>query len=246
MQHILIIGATSAIAEATARLYAKQGATLYLIARNKTRLETIAADLKIRGASSVSIAEFDATNFERHQKLLDNAHKALGTIDIALIAHGTLGDQKACEIGPETTLHELQTNALSTISILTILATTMEKQKKGTLAVISSVAGDRGRPSNYVYGTAKAAVTTFCEGLSARLFKSGVHVITIKPGIVDTPMTADMDMPPILVAQPIQIAFDIIKAIEKKKDVLYTPWFWKYVMIGIIHLPRKAFKKLSL
>jgi decaprenylphospho-beta-D-erythro-pentofuranosid-2-ulose 2-reductase len=246
MQHILIIGATSAIAKATARLYAQKGAKLYLIARNKSRLETIAADLKIRGASSVSIAEFDANDFERHQVVLDTALQVLGTIDISLIAHGTLGDQKACEASAKVVLHELQTNALSTISILTILANTMEKQKKGTIAVISSVAGDRGRPSNYVYGTAKAAVTTFCQGLSARLFKSGVHVLTIKPGMVDTPMTADMAMPAILVVKPEQIAIDIVRAIEKQRDVLYTPWYWKYVMMGIIHLPMKVFKKLEI
>jgi decaprenylphospho-beta-D-erythro-pentofuranosid-2-ulose 2-reductase len=246
MQNILIIGATSAIAEATANLYAKQGAKLYLIARNKSRLETIAADLKIRGASFVSIATFDANDFERHQELLDTAIQVLDAIDIALIAHGTLGDQKACEASAETALKELQTNALSTISILTLLANVMEKQKKGTIAVISSVAGDRGRPSNYVYGTAKAAVTTFCQGLSVRLIKSGVHIINIKPGMVDTPMTAEMAMPAILVAKPEQIAIDIVKGIETRKDVLYTPWFWKYAMMGIIHLPIGIFKKISL
>ena len=245
MQHILIIGATSAIAEATARLYAQQGAKLYLIARNQSRLETIAADLKIRGASSVRIATFDANDFEQHQKVLDTALQVLCTIDIALIAHGTLGDQKACEASAKAALHELQTNALSTISILSILANAMEKQKKGTLAVISSVAGDRGRPSNYVYGTAKAAVTTFGQGLSARLFKAGVHVLTIKPGMVDTPMTAGMNMPAILVAKPEQIAIDIVRAVEKKKDVLYTPWVWKYVMMGVIHIPQAHFKKMS-
>jgi len=157
-----------------------------------------------------------------------------------------LGDQKDCEASAEAALHEIQTNALATISILTILANAMEKEKKGTLAVISSVAGDRGRPSNYVYGTAKAAVTAFCEGLRARLFKSGVHVLTIKPGMVDTPMTAGMDMPEMLVAQPDKIAKDIVRAIEKKKDILYTPWLWKYVMIVIIHLPIKIFKHMKL
>ena len=243
MQHILIIGATSAIAEATARLYAQKGAKLYLIARNKNRLETIAADLKIRGASSVSIATFDANDFERHQELLDTALQVLGSIDIVLIAHGTLGDQKACEASAQAALHEIQINVLSIISILTILANTMEK---GTLAVISSVAGDRGRPSNYVYGAAKAAVTTFCEGLSARLFKSGVHILSIKPGMVDSPMTAGMNMPAILVAQPEKIALDIVKAIEKQQDVLYSPWFWKYVMLVIIHMPKNVFKQLKL
>ena len=246
MQHIVIIGATSAIAEATARLYAKQGAQLYLLARNMARLETIAEDLKIRGASSVSFARFEAANIDEYGSILEKAIGALGSIDIALIAHGTLGNQKSSEENSTIALHELQTNALSAITILTMLANIMEKQKKGILAVISSAAGDRGRPSNYVYGTAKAALTTFCEGLSARLFKSGVHVLTIKPGIVDTPMTQSISIPAILRAQPEKIAIDIKNAIENKKDILYTPWYWKYVMLSIIHLPTGVFKKLNL
>ena len=112
--------------------------------------------------------------------------------------------------------------------------------------MISSVAGDRGRPSNYVYGTAKAAITTFCEGLQARMFRSGVHVLIIKPGMVATPMTEGLSMPGLLVAEPDQIAADIVRAIEKKTDTLYTPWFWKYIMAGIIHLPSAVFKKINL
>jgi len=246
MQNILIIGATSAIAEATAKLYAADGANIYLLARNEERLKIIAADLKIRGATSVKTECFEANDLAAHQALLDRAYQTLGRFDIVLIAHGTLGNQKASEASTEVTMQELQTNALSTIALLSRLANMMEKQRHGTLAVISSVAGDRGRPSNYVYGTAKAAVTTFSQGLGARLFKSGVHVLIIKPGMVDTPMTAEMAMPPILVAKPEQIAKDIVKGIENRKDVLYTPWFWKFVMMGIIHLPRTFFKKTTL
>ena len=246
MRNIFIIGATSAIAEATARQYAKQGAKLHLLARNLGQLERIAADLKIRGASSVTFAGFEGNNIEKHREAIENAIHILGTIDIVLIAYGTLGNQKGSEASAEIAIQEFQTNALSVISILTILANVMEKQKKGTLAVISSVAGDRGRPSNYVYGTAKAAVTTFCQGLSARLYKSGVHVLIIKPGMVDTPMTAEMAMPAILVAKPEQIAIDIVKAIEKRNDVLYTPWFWRYIMMLIIHLPNFFFNKANL
>lgn len=246
MQNILIIGATSAIAEATARLFAQQGAKLYLLARNKARLESMAADLKIRGAVSVTYKIFDVNDFARHEDMLDDAAQAMGVIDIALIAHGTLGDQKQCESSSEETLAEFQTNATSTISLLTRLANIMESQKKGTLAVISSVAGDRGRPSNYVYGSAKAAVTTFCEGLRARLFKAGVHVLIIKPGIVNTPMTEGLSMPAPLVSQPEQVAKDIVKALGVGKDVLYTPWYWRYVMTGISHLPARIFKKMNL
>ncbi len=246
MQNILIIGATSAIAEATARLYAADGAKIYLLARNKDRLKSITADLGIRGADSVGSAHFEANDLASHQALLDRAYQALGSFDIVLVAHGTLGNQKVSEASTEVAMQELQTNAMSTIALLTRLANMMEKQKYGTLAVISSVAGERGRPSNYVYGTAKAAVTTFCEGLRARLFKHGVHVMTIKPGMVETPMTAGMDMPGMLVAKSEDVARDIVNAVRKKKDILYTPWFWQFVMIGIIHIPTKTFKKRNL
>ena len=246
MKKILIIGATSAIAESTARRYAKEGASLYLLARNEERLVSLTADLKIRGASSVTYALLDVNDRSRHEAVIKEVVKTLGTIDVALVAHGTLGDQKACEDDVERALLEFETNAVSTMALLTRLANLFEKQHGGTIAVISSVAGDRGRPSNYVYGTAKAAVTTFCEGLQARMFKSGVHVLIIKPGMVATPMTEGLSMPAILVAEPDKIAADIVRAIEKKTDTLYTPWFWKYIMTGIIHLPSALFKKVNL
>jgi decaprenylphospho-beta-D-erythro-pentofuranosid-2-ulose 2-reductase len=246
MQNILIIGATSAIAEATARLFAAKRANLFLLGRNEERLAAISTDLKIRGASSVESARFDANDLESHQGILDRAQSTLGSFDVVLIAHGTLGDQKSCESSVENTIQELQTNAISTIALLTRLGNMLEQQRHGTLGVISSVAGDRGRPSNYVYGTAKSAVTTFCDGLRARLYKSGVHVLTIKPGMVETPMTAGMDLPKALLARPEQIAADIALAIERKSDVLYTPWFWRFIMAGIVHLPEKLFKTLEL
>lgn len=246
MNNILIIGATSAIAEATARLFAAQGAALYLVARNPDRLAGMASDLTIRGAAAVHTARFDASDAGAYRELLDRAMNVLGSFDTVLVAHGTLGDQQLCEESAESALRELQTNAVSTIALLTLLANMMERQRHGTLAVISSVAGDRGRPSNYVYGTAKAAVTTFCEGLRSRLFHAGVHVMTIKPGMVDTPMTAGMDIPAVLTAKPEQVAADIVRGIEKRVDVLYTPWFWRFVMMGIIHMPDVVFKRLKL
>ena len=246
MKKILIIGATSAIAEATAQRYAKEGASLYLLARNEERLTSLAADLKIRGATSVAYALLDVNDRCRHEEVLKEVIKTLGTIDVSLVAHGTLGNQKTCEEDVEQALLEFETNAVSTMALLTRLANLFEKQHGGTIAVISSVAGDRGRPSNYVYGTAKAAVTTFCEGLQARLFRSGVHLLIIKPGLVATPMTEGLSLPALLVAEPDKIATDIVRAIEKKTDTLYTPWFWKYIMAGIIHVPSALFKKVNL
>lgn len=243
MKKILIIGATSAIAEATARLWAKEGQRLYLIARNAERLQAMAADLKIRGAESTHIGLLDANDFDKHEAAIDQAIQALDGIDIALIAHGTLGDQKACEQDFNLTLKEFNTNAISVISLLTHLANRFESQKHGTIAVISSVAGDRGRRSNYVYGTAKGALTVFLQGLRQRLYKSGVHVLTVKPGFVDTPMTREFKKG-ILWAKPEQIAKNINAGIKKQRNVIYVPWFWFWIMMIIRSVPERIFAKL--
>jgi len=190
MTKVLVIGATSAIAEHCAKLWAARGDALYLVARNEERLKTIAADLKVRGASQVDTYCTDLNDMNSHSELLDAAEAAMGGIDTVLIAHGTLSNQNACEQSVEETLAEIKTNALSAISLLTLIANRFEAQKAGTIAVISSVAGDRGRASNYVYGSAKAMVTAFTSGLRQRLHKSKVAVVTIKPGFVDTPMKA--------------------------------------------------------
>lgn len=245
MRKIAIIGATSAIAEATARLFAADGDALFLVARNPQRLAAIAGDLRVRGASAAHTLEMDANAFERHATVLDRATEQLGGLDILLIAHGTLSDQAACERSARLTLAELNTNALSVISMLTEAANRFERQGAGTIAVISSVAGDRGRKSNYVYGTAKAAVSTFLEGLRHRLHEHGVHVLTIKPGMVDTPMTADFGKG-MLWATPERVARDIHRAIKARRDVCYTPFFWWGIMRIIVLMPRRLFKRTGL
>ena len=245
MKKILIIGATSAIAKATARLWAAQGHRLYLLGRSAERLGGIAADLKVRGAESTQFAMLDVNHFAQHATVLDSAIHALGGIDIVLIAHGTLGNQKACEQDFAATLQEINTNAISVISLLTHLANRFEAQRHGSIVVISSVAGDRGRQSNYVYGTAKVAVTIFMQGLRQRLQKAGVQVFTVKPGFVDTPMTAEFKKG-LLWAQPEAIARSICAGVEKKRDVVYVPWFWWGVMGVIKLIPERVFKKLNL
>lgn len=245
MKNILIIGATSAIAEATARHFAREKSNLFLVARNEERLTALAHDLSIRGAAQVGHATLDVNDFDRHQQVIDQAVAAMGGIDIALIAHGTLGDQKACEQDVDLTLQELRTNTLSVIALLTRLANVFESRRSGTIAVISSVAGDRGRQSNYIYGTAKGAVTIFLQGLRNRLYKSGVNVVTIKPGFVDTPMTAAFPKGP-LWAKPEQIAEGIARAIEARKTVVYLPGFWRMIMLIIRSIPEPLFRRLSL
>jgi short-subunit dehydrogenase len=245
MKRVLIIGATSAIAEAAARQWATQGAVLFLVGRKTERLQAIAADLQVRGAKLAVTHIMEATDLAAHEPMLVAAEEALGGIDIALIAHGTLPDQKACEASVELTLQEINTNGLSVIALATRVANRMEAQGSGSIAVISSVAGDRGRQSNYVYGAAKGLVTRFLQGLRNRLAKKGVQVLTIKPGFVDTPMTAAFKKGA-LWAQPDDIARGILAAIEKGKNEVYLPGFWWLIMAIIRHIPEPIFKKLSL
>jgi short-subunit dehydrogenase len=246
MKKILIIGATSAIAEATARRFAARGDALFLVARNAEHLRIVAADLAVRGAMRNGTATLDLADFAAHEAMLDTAQRELGGIDIVLIAHGTLSDQAQCQTSVDALRREFDINALSTMALLTTLANRFEAQGSGTLAVISSVAGDRGRQSNYAYGSAKAAVTAFLGGLRQRLAKAGVNVLTIKPGFVDTPMTAAIPNKGALWAKPDAIADGIVKAIDRGRNVVYLPWFWRWIMLVIRHIPEPLFKKLKL
>lgn len=246
MKRVLIIGATSAIATACARLWAEQGNTFFLVARDHEKLEQTAADLRAHGAKAVTLHSMDATDLASHPAMLSSCLSVLQQIDIALIAHGTLPDQKACEQDVDVALREFAINGTSVIALLTHLSNQFEKQRCGSLAVISSVAGDRGRPSNYLYGTAKAAVSTFCEGLRVRLYKVGVNVITIKPGFVDTPMTQGLKLPSLLLAKPEKVARRIVEGIERNATILYTPGFWALIMLIIRCIPQTIFKRLSL
>jgi decaprenylphospho-beta-D-erythro-pentofuranosid-2-ulose 2-reductase len=245
VRRILIVGASSAIAEATARIFAGRGDALFLVGRNAPVLASIAADLKVRGASEVGVEVMDANECAAHGPMLRRAEETLGGLDTVLIAYGTLSDQKACESSAELTVHELTNNGVSTVALLTRIAESFERQKAGTIAVISSVAGDRGRRSNYVYGSAKALVTAFLSGLRQRLSKSGVAVITIKPGFVDTPMTAAFPKGP-LWAKPHQVAAGIVRAIDRGATVVYLPGFWRPIMLIIRAIPEGIFRRLSL
>lgn len=245
MKKILIIGATSAIAEATARLWAAKNHRLYLLARNQERLQTIASDLQLRGAESVQYSLLEANDFGQHESAIDTAITLLDGIDIVLIAHGSLSDQKACEQDFNQTLKELNTNAISVISLLTHLANRFESQGQGTIAVIGSVAGDRGRQSNYVYGTAKGAVAIFLQGLRNRLHRSGVKVLTIKPGFVDTPMTAGFKKG-LLWTTPETLAKRIYKAVEKDNAEIYVPFFWFFIMTAIRAIPTSLFNRTNI
>ena len=245
MKKILILGATSAIAEKLTQAFAAKGDSLYLVARNKERLTIIADDLQVRNDSDVYTHSLDLTDTGQHETLLQSAESKMGGLDIVMIAYGTLSDQKESESSFKTTLSELNINCLSVISICTHAANLFEAKGSGCIAVISSVAGDRGRQSNYVYGTAKGALSIFLQGLRNRLDRKGVHVLTIKPGFVDTPMTKDFKKG-LLWVGPETIAKGIVRAIDKRKDVVYLPFFWRYIMLIIKLIPERIFKKLSL
>lgn len=243
MHRVLIIGATSAIAEATARVYAARGAALFLVGRDLERLNAIAADLAVRGAAKTATHALDVNAYEQQQAALDIAWGEFGEIDLVLIAHGTLPDQPACEASVELALREFSTNGLSTIALATAIAPRLKSGS--TLAVISSVAGDRGRASNYLYGSAKAAVSTFLSGLRQRLNASGVNVLTVKPGFVDTPMTQSFKKGA-LWAKPDQIARGIAGAVDKRRAVAYLPWFWWGIMQVIKNIPEFVFRRIKL
>lgn len=246
MKNILIIGATSCIASACARLWVSPRTHFFLTGRDEEKLKQQASDLTARGASSVITYQMDALDYQQHPIMLKECLSAMHQIDLILIAHGTLPDQAKCEKDIAYALQHFANNGTSTIALMSLLAIQLEKQRCGTMAVISSVAGDRGRPSNYLYGAAKAAVSTFCEGLRGRLYKAHVHLLDIRPGFVDTPMTQELQLPKSLLTSPERLALIIDKGIRKRKDVLYAPGFWGLIMFVIRCIPRTLFKKLSL
>ena len=244
-KNIIIIGATSAIAEATARLWAADRANLYLVARNPQKLELMAADLQSRGAT-VKQAVLDVNDRERVEATIAGMFQTLGRIDIVLLAHGVLPDQAACEAKVSETLDALQTNALSTVSLLTHIANQLQSQGSGSIAVIGSVAGDRGRKSNYVYGASKALVSTFTEGLAGRMAAYGIRVIEIKPGLVDTPMTASFKKGA-LWARPEAVAKVIRDRVASgRSGSFYAPKFWWLIMAVVRRIPGPVLYRMNL
>ncbi|MFN3403249.1 MAG: SDR family oxidoreductase [Cytophagaceae bacterium] len=244
MQTVLILGATSDIGEAIAYEFARNKFNVILASRKHERLAPLKSDLSIRHNVEVSSVEFDALDFNSHKEF----YKSLaGKIDVAVCVFGYLGDQKIAEDDNEETLKIINSNYSGAVSILNIIANDMESRKKGTIIGISSVAGERGRQSNYIYGSAKAAFTVYLDGLRNRLFKSGVHVITVKPGFVATKMIENLPpTPKPLTAKPSKVASDIFQAYKKKENTLYTLWMWKYIMLIIKNIPEIIFKKMKL
>ena len=241
---ILIIGAHSAIAVAVARRYSESGAALFLAARDPERLQTLANDLTVRGASAVNYHALDLTDTQQHGELVSKAAESLGDIDLALICHGMLPDQALCERDFDALHRSLQVNGLSALSLLSALGNRLEQQAHGSIAVITSVAGDRGRRSNYVYGASKAMLSTYIQGFRGRMHSHGVDVIDIRPGLVDSPMTSHLKKG-LLFSSPERIAGCIVRGIERRRTTVYAPGYWRLIMAVVKVIPDALFKRLS-
>lgn len=244
MLRIAIFGATSGIAEATARVFAKDGARFFLVARNATLLADVAADLKVRGATEAATRVADLGDANALQGLCEAARETLGAIDVALIAHGVLPVQKACEGSLEATRDVLAINTVSPALLMIRLGSILSEQGSGSLVVLSSVAGDRGRPSNYIYGASKAALSVLGEGMALELGPRGVNVIVVKPGFVDTKMTAAFKKG-LLWALPRDIGEAIVAAVKAgRRGVLYTPFWWRFIMLVIKFAPGALVRRM--
>jgi short-subunit dehydrogenase len=246
MKKIIILGATSGIALEVQRQLARRGCELLLVARSPERLASLQSDLLIRGAHQVLTYSADLASIQQHAAIFEFARNTFPDFDTVLLAYGSMHDQKDSETSVDTLLQELHVNFVSATAILTLFAADLERRRTGCLAAITSVAGDRGRRSNYVYGSSKGALSLFLQGLRSRLHPAGVRVITIKPGPVQTPMTDHLHNSARF-ADPEQVARDIVRALERRSpDVLYSPKIWRYVMTALQQIPETIFKRLSL
>ena len=245
MSKIIVLGATSTIALEVQRQLARRGWELLLVGRSIPRLTEIQADLLVRGAPKVLMYPAELSCIAEHEGVLEFASRELADFDTVLLAYGSMHDQRIAATSIPVLLDELQTDFVSSAALLTLFAADLERRRTGCIAAISSVAGDRGRRSNYPYGSAKGALALFLQGLRSRLYPAGVRVITIKPGPVRTPMTDHLtDALPL--ADPRKVACDIARALERRSpDILYTPGIWRYIMAVIELIPETIFKRLS-
>lgn len=240
----ILFGATSGIAEAVASELAARGHSLYLAGRDMQHLERLQTDLRERYHVKVLTGQFNALDFAGHFDFLNHIERDFGVVDGVLWAVGLYGCQFKAREEFDWARKIIDTNFTAAVSILSPLATQMEQRRKGVIVAISSIAGDRGRMRNYSYGSAKAALTAYLSGLRQRLTRSHVRVLTVKPGYVRTRMTVGHDGL-FLVIEPEKAAADIMHAIDRKKNVVYTPWFWRWIMCIIRHIPENIFKHLS-
>ena len=245
-RRVAIFGATSEIAVAFGRICAEAHDTLVLVGRDSEALERLAADLKVRGAEAVALLPGDFNHISGLKEVAEESWAVFGGLDLALIAYGVLPEQKEAIADPTVAAAALHINFVSPALLCDLLAARFEAAKAGTLAVITSVAGDRGRQSNYVYGAAKGGLQFYLEGLRHRLAKAGVPVVDIRPGFVATRMTAHLPQGGPLWATPERVAADMDKAVRRGSAVVYTPWFWRLILMVVRALPRPLFHRTKL
>lgn len=246
--NVALLGAGSAIGRALSRRLARDGCGVLVAGRDLPEMERTASDLAIRFGVRAAALKFDALEFGAHEAFVEACFAAFSEgLDGVVLCHGVMPDQKEAEKDPELARTMIGTNFMSAVSLLERFARRFEEKKAGFLCGVSSVAGDRGRQSNYLYGSTKAALTAYLSGLRNRLHASGVNVLTVKPGFVDTAMTWGLVKPgsPI-VASPEKVADDIVRALEERCPVLYTPWFWRWILLAVRALPERLFIRMKL
>jgi short-subunit dehydrogenase len=241
-QRVLVLGATSAVAAEAAAIYARRGARLHLVGRSADKLEAVAARCREAGAE-VTSEQADFAALDADAAAIARAVTALGQLDVALIAHGDLGDQLASERAFDEAERILRVNFTSVVSLLVPLANHLEAAGEGRLAVITSVAGERGRPRNYTYGAAKGALTIYLQGLRSRLYPAGVSVTTLKLGPMDSPMTVD-HAKHALFGKPPVVARGIVRAIDARAGEAYVPRVWGAIMSVVRNTPEPVFQRL--
>ena len=243
---VIILGATSAIAAATARLYAGEGADLLLVGRNAEQLAAVAADLKLRGAARAEVAVRDLAAMAEIGTDFAKFVAALGGLDHVLLAYGILGDQAAAEHDLDAADAVLRINFNSAAAWALAAADVLERQGRGSLVVLGSVAGDRGRRANFIYGAAKAGLATLVEGIAHRFARNGPRAVIVKPGPTITPMTDGFIRKGLLWASPERVAIVVRRAAEHGGPIVYAPWFWQFIMLIIRFLPTPIFNRLNL
>lgn len=242
---VLILGATSAIARHVAAGFAARGHALFLAGRDASEVERVAADIRIRFGVGVEAGAFDAEDYESHAEFLEGVTARAGALGGVVLTFGYLGEQATAASDFGECERIIARNFVGAVSILNLCADHLEARRAGFIIAVSSVAGDVGRQSNYLYGAAKGGLNVYLQGLRNRLFHAGVRVITVKPGFVDTPMT--FGLPKLfLVARPEDVGESIVRALGKSRDVVYLPWFWRYVMLILRLVPEQVRKRLKL
>lgn len=243
MATVLLLGATSDMAVAMARTMAAKGYDIQLAARNSGRLKPLQGDITVRYGVNCTVHEFDATAFATHH---DFYYSLNPKPDVVICVFGYMSDNVAACKNWDEASKMINSNYTGAVSVLNIVAEDFAVRKSGTIVGISSVAGERGRQSNYIYGSAKAGFTAYLSGLRNRMYHCGVHVVSVLPGFVDTKMTAGLNLPPLLTANTQQVADAVEKAIRKKQNIVYVKCFWKWIMAIIKNIPESIFKKKKL